>query len=204
MKEEDIYRDLCLATNDYFAAKIAYTDVFGTDIDLYVVIYRKDTWESYESFSFFGLASGADQKEWCKKAEKMVMQLDKPEDWKRPYRYCVARYAKQILKDDIFSENLNYNKDINDKYIYRYTMISRLKETALIKKLNLLTYEEKKQLFILKDWEKKAYRYEDVFYGVFCRRCMYEFLNDKEIFEKDYKRYEVEFERFRKEYELFR
>lgn len=42
MKEEDIYRDLCLATNDYFAAKIAYTDVFGTDIDLYVVIYRKD------------------------------------------------------------------------------------------------------------------------------------------------------------------
>lgn len=48
-------------------------------------------------------------------------------------------------------------------------MISRLKETALIKKLNLLTYEEKKQLFILKDWEKKAYRYENVFDGVFCR-----------------------------------
>nr|WP_303831034.1 hypothetical protein [Snodgrassella alvi] len=81
----------------------------------------------------------------------------------------MARYARQILKADIFSENLNYNKDINDKYIYRYTMISRLKETALIKKLNLLTYEEKKQLFILKDWEKKAYRYENVFDGVFCR-----------------------------------
>ena len=204
MKEEDIYRDLCLATNDYFAAKIAYTDVFGTDIDLYVVIYRKDTWESYESFSFFGLASGADQKEWCKKAENVVMQLDKPEDWKRPHRYCLARYAWQVLKDDFFRENLSYNNQINDKYVYRYTMISRLKQTALIKRLNLLSYEEKKQLFILKDWEKEAYTNEDVFYGVYSRRYLYEFLNDKEIFERDYKRYEAEFEQFRKEYELFR
>lgn len=83
-------------------------------------------------------------------------------------------------------------------------MISRLKETALIKRLNLLTYEEKKQLFILKDWEKKAYRYEDIFYGVSCRSYIYMFLNDKELFERDYKRYEAEFERFSKEIELFR
>ena len=204
MNEEDIYRDLCLATNDYFAAKIAYTDIFGTDIYSYVVIYRKDTWESYESFSFFGLASGADQKEWCKKAENVVMQLDKPEDWKRPHRYCLARYAGQVLKDDFFRENLSYNNQINDKYVYRYTMISRSKQTALIKRLNLLSYEEKKQLFILKDWEKEAYTNEDVFYGVYSRRYLYEFLNDKEIFERDYKRYEAEFEQFRKEYELFR
>jgi len=87
-------------------------------------------------------------------AKKFISRLDQPEDWKRPYRYCVARYFRQILKDDIFSENLHYNKDINDRYIYRYTIISRLKESALIKRLNLLTYEEKKQLFILKDWEK--------------------------------------------------
>ena len=59
-------------------------------------------------------------------------------------------------------------------------------------------------MFILKDWEKEAYTNEDVFYGVYSRRYLYEFLNDKEIFEKDYKRYEVEFQQFRKEYELFR
>ena len=103
MKEkENIYRGLCLAKNDYFAAKISYTYVFGINIDLRIVIYRKDTWESYKSFSFKGLASGADQKEWFKKAEKMVMQLDKPEDWKRPHRYCLALYAKQVLENDFF------------------------------------------------------------------------------------------------------
>ena len=186
-----------LARNDYFRVYICG------------FVERMDTGESYASCEGiseweYNTITDIRIKELTEQAENFIYHLGKPEDWKRPYRYCVARYAKQILADDVFSENLNYNKDINDKYIYRYTMISRLKETALIKKLNLLTYEEKKQLFILKDWEKKAYRYEDVFYGVFCRRCMYEFLNDKEIFEKDYKRYEAEFERFRKEYELFR
>lgn len=82
-------------------------------------------------------------------------------------------------------------------------MISRLKETALIKRLNLLTYEEKTVVYT-EGLGKKAYRYEDIFYGVSCRSCIYMFLNDKELFERDYKRYEAEFERFSKEIELFR
>lgn len=86
----------------------------------------------------------------------MVMQLDKPEDWKRPHRYCLALYAKRILEDDFFRENLYFDKEINSKYIYNYTMTSRLKETVLIKKLNLLSEEaKKKQLFILREWGKK-------------------------------------------------
>ncbi|PIT34511.1 hypothetical protein [Snodgrassella alvi] len=190
-----------LARNDYFI------------VTLTGFIYRLDTWESYTHCTeiLFANLEKKDNsafdikfKYFSELAKKFISRLDQPEDWKRPYRYCVARYARQILTDDVFSETLHYNKDINDRYIYRYTMISRLKKTALIKRLNLLTYEEKKQLFILKDWEKKAYRYEDIFYGVSCRSCIYMFLNDKELFERDYKRYEAEFERFSKEIELFR
>ncbi|MBI0133447.1 MULTISPECIES: hypothetical protein [Snodgrassella] len=195
-KENILYRGLCLAKNDYFAAKISYTRVFGINIDLSIVIYRKDTWESYESFYFKGLASGADQKEWFKKAEKMVMQLDKPEDWKRPHRYCLALYAKQVLEDDFFRENLYFDKEINSKYIYNYTMTSRLKETVLIKKLNLLSEEEKKQLFILREWEKNIWAYEDIHYALFGREYLYNNLHDKEKFSDYYEKYNTEFQIF--------
>lgn len=195
-KENILYRGLCLAKNDYFAAKISYTRVFGINIDLSIVIYRKDTWESYESFYFKGLASGADQKEWFKKAEKMVMQLDKPEDWKRPHRYCLALYAKQVLEDDFFRENLYFDKEINSKYIYNYTMTSRLKETVLIKKLNLLSEEEKKQLFILREWEKNIWAYEDIHYALFGCEYLYNNLHDKEKFSDYYEKYNTEFQIF--------
>ncbi|MCT6882788.1 MAG: hypothetical protein M3Z52_01670 [Snodgrassella alvi] len=195
-KENILYRGLCLAKNDYFAAKISYSCVFGINIDLSIVIYRKDTWESYESFYFKGLASGADQKEWFKKAEKMVMQLDKPEDWKRPHRYCLALYAKQVLEDDFFRENLYFDKEINSKYIYNYTMTSRLKETVLIKKLNLLSEEEKKQLFILREWEKNIWAYEDIHYALFGREYLYNNLHDKEKFSDYYEKYNTEFQIF--------
>lgn len=195
-KENILYRGLCLAKNDYFAAKISYSRVFGINIDLSIVIYRKDTWESYKSFYFNGLASGADQKEWFKKAEKMVMQLDKPEDWKRPHRYCLALYAKQVLEDDFFRENLYFDKEINSKYIYNYTMTSRLKETVLIKKLNLLSEEEKKQLFILREWEKNIWAYEDIHYALFGREYLYNNLHDKEKFSDYYEKYNTEFQIF--------
>lgn len=195
-KENILYRGLCLAKNDYFAAKISYSCVFGINIDLSIVIYRKDTWESYKSFYFKGLASGADQKEWFKKAEKMVMQLDKPEDWKRPHRYCLALYAKQVLEDDFFRENLYFDKEINSKYIYNYTMTSRLKETVLIKKLNLLSEEEKKQLFILREWEKNIWAYEDIHYALFGREYLYNNLHDKEKFSDYYEKYNTEFQIF--------
>ncbi|WP_370579122.1 hypothetical protein ABX042_10370 [Snodgrassella alvi] len=195
-KENILYRGLCLAKNDYFAAKISYSRVFGINIDLSIVIYRKDTWEYYKSFYFKGLASGADQKEWFKKAEKMVMQLDKPEDWKRPHRYCLALYAKQVLEDDFFRENLYFDKEINSKYIYNYTMTSRLKETVLIKKLNLLSEEEKKQLFILREWEKNIWAYEDIHYALFGREYLYNNLHDKEKFSDYYEKYNTEFQIF--------
>ena len=85
------------------------------------------------------------------------MQLDKPEDWKRPHRYCLALYAKQVLEDDFFRENLYFDKEINSKYIYNYTMTSRLKETVLIKKLNLLSEEEKKNSYLYCANGKKIY-----------------------------------------------
>lgn len=195
-KENILYRGLCLAKNDYFAAKISYSRVFGINIDLSIVIYRKDTWESYKSFYFKGLASGADQKEWFKKAEKMVMQLNKPEDWKRPHRYCLALYAKRVLEDDFFRENLYFDKEINSKYIYNYTMTSRLKETVLIKKLNLLSEEEKKQLFILREWEKNIWAYEDIHYALFGREYLYNNLHDKEKFSDYYEKYNTEFQIF--------
>lgn len=110
MKEEDIYRDLCLVTNDYFAAKIACTDVFGTDIYLYVVIYRKDTWESYKSFNIQSIFSDLGQKQWFETAEKFITQLEKPEDWKKTHRFCLARYARQVLADSIFHNNLAFLK----------------------------------------------------------------------------------------------
>ncbi|WP_367465043.1 hypothetical protein ABW387_15165 [Snodgrassella alvi] len=84
-----------------------------------------------------------------------MMQLDKPEDWKRPHRYCLALYAKQVLEDDFFRENLYFDKEINSKYIYNYTMTSRLKETVLIKKLNLLSEEEKKTVIYTARMGKK-------------------------------------------------
>ena len=127
----------------------------------------------------------------------MVMQLDKPEDWKRPHRYCLALYAKQVLEEDFFRENLYFDKEINSKYIYNYTMTSRLKETVLIKKLNLLSEEEKKkQLFILREWEKNIWAYEDIHYALFGREYLYNNLHDKEKFSDYYEKYNTEFQIF--------
>lgn len=124
-----------LAKNNYFA------------VSTYGIVYRRDTWESYGFCGNFvrwrDIVSDADRKQWLKQAENFINQLDKPEDWQRPHRFCLARHARQILEDDNFRENLIYNKGIDDEYIYRYTIISRLKESALIKKLNLLPDEEK-------------------------------------------------------------
>lgn len=163
-----------LAKNNYFA------------VSTYGKVYRRDTWESYgfcenlvrraDFIRWRDIISDVDCAQWSEQAENFINQLDKPEDWQRPHRFCLARYARLILENDNFREDLVYNKDIDDEYIYRYTIISQLKETALIKKLNLLPDEEKKQLFILRDWERKAYACEDVFYSVNCRESFIIFL----------------------------
>ncbi|AHN27910.1 hypothetical protein SALWKB2_0528 [Snodgrassella alvi wkB2] len=41
-------------------------------------------------------------------------------------------------------------------------MDSRSQEVILIRNLNLLSAEETKQLFILKEWEKQAFSYQDI------------------------------------------
>ncbi|WP_239428544.1 hypothetical protein [Snodgrassella communis] len=190
-----------LAKNNYFA------------VSTYGKVYRRDTWESYgfcenlvgqaDFIRWRDIISDVDCAQWSEQAENFINQLDKPEDWQRPHRFCLARYARKILEDDNFREDLVYNKDIDDEYIYRYTIISRLKETALIKKLNLLPDEEKKQLFILRDWEKKAYACEDVFYAVCGRESFYDFLYNKEIVKKDYEKYMKELEDFKIKDKLF-
>jgi hypothetical protein len=196
-----------LAKNNYFAVSTSGK------------VYRRDTWESYgfcenlvgradfirwtDFIGWRDIISDVDCAQWSEQAENFINQLDKPEDWQRPHRFCLARYARKILEDDNFREDLVYNKGIDDEYIYRYTIISRLKETALIKKLNLLPDEEKKQLFILRDWEKKAFACEDVFYAVCGRKILYDLLYNKEIVKKDYEKYMKELENFEKEYKLF-
>nr|WP_279031933.1 hypothetical protein [Snodgrassella alvi] len=194
-KENILYRGLCLAKNDYFAAKISYSCVFGINIDLSIVIYRKDTWESYESFYFKGLASGADQKEWFKKAEKMVMQLDKPEDWKRPHRYCLALYAKQVLEDDFFGENLYFDKEINSKYIQLYYDFA-FKGNCVDQKIKPVIGRRKKTVIYTARMGKNIWAYEDIHYALFGREYLYNNLHDKEKFSDYYEKYNTEFQIF--------
>ncbi|WP_239325304.1 hypothetical protein [Snodgrassella gandavensis] len=170
----------CLVKNNYFKAIVAYID----DAGVYIIIYRLDTFEQYISFSM----DGTDKKSWILEASKVISKLDVPIDWKKPHRYCLARCARQVLNDDDFIRKLKYNL-LSDSEIYRYMLISRLKETVLIKKLNQLSIDEKIQLFILKDWEIKGSIGEDVHYAIYGREYLYKRLYDKEKYETYYKKY---------------
>lgn len=171
----------CLIKNEYFKAKVAYIN----DGVVYIVISRLDTFEHYVSFSIY---NNTDKKTWILEADKIIKKLDVPIDWKKPHRYCLAYYARQVLNDDDFTDKLNYNL-LSDSDIYRYVLISRLKETALIKKLNQLPKEEKIQLFILKDWEIEASVSEDIHYAIYGRQYIYKRLYDKKKYTIYYKKY---------------
>ncbi|KDN13798.1 hypothetical protein BGI40_08730 [Snodgrassella communis] len=180
----DILIPECLAKNDHFAAKVAYID----DYRVFVIIYRLDTFEFYTSFNI----SNTDKKSWILEASKVISELDVPIDWKRPHRYCLARYARQVLNDDSFFGELSWKLSCNilsNEDINRYMLISRLKETVLIKKLNQLSIDEKIQLFILKDWEIEGSIGEGVTYAIYGRKHIYERLYDKEKYETYYKKY---------------
>jgi hypothetical protein len=175
----------CLVKNNYFKAIVADID----DTDVYIVIYRLDTFEYYTSF--FDIYS-TDKKSWILEASKVISELDVPIDWKRPHRYCLARYARQVLNDDSFFGELSWKLSCNmlsNEDINRYMLISRLKETVLIKKLNQLSIDEKIQLFILKDWEIEGSIGEDVHYAIYGREYLYKRLYDKEKYETYYKKY---------------
>ncbi|PIT44009.1 hypothetical protein [Snodgrassella alvi] len=180
----DILIPECLAKNDHFAANVAYID----DYRVFVIIYRLDTFEFYTSFNIFN----TDEKFWISKAHECISKLKVPIDWKRPHRYCLARYARQVLNDDSFFGELSWKLSCNmlsNEDINRYMLISRLKETVLIKKLNQLSIDEKIQLFILKDWEIEGSIGEGVTYAIYGRKHIYERLYDKEKYETYYKKY---------------
>ena len=73
--------------------------------------------------------------------------------------------------------------------VTRYIATLRLTEAAVIKKLNQLSFEEKCQLFILKDWEWKARAFEDVHYAIFGREYVYKRLYDKRKFTTHFKEF---------------
>ena len=300
-----------LAKNDFF---IAYAinlyenlDVYENRTNFVVRVYRRDTHETYGSFSLHDL----NRKLWSSTANDIIKKLNKPEDWKRPHRYCLARYAKQVLKYDNFFHSLHtdllnlqksyhsimlslleegkiikknqsyenksliltnessaqtdtltefskphyspameslreseliikYSSNENDiltnqptiqtttseelqkpydstsietdqqeieKDVYeekqitlhetclffqkvtRYIATLRLTEAAVIKKLNQLSFEEKCQLFILKDWEWKSRGFEDVHYAIFGREYVYKRLYDKRKFTTHFKEF---------------
>ncbi|PIT58128.1 hypothetical protein [Snodgrassella alvi] len=204
--KQNKFTGLCLAQNNYFAAIVCYINKAGNNLYLHVIVKRKDTWESYKSFSFQILDADIERKQWFEQAEKFITQLEKPEDWKRPYRFCLARYARQVLADNNFCENLTHSKEIDNEikniYIWHYNMGTRAQEIILIKKLNMLSDEEKKQLFILRDWEKEGFAHKDINNAIYGREYLYKRLYDRERFKDYYEKYNTELEHFKSKKEF--
>ena len=197
-KIENKFIGLCLAKNNYFAATICRLEEVEGYVNLYVMVNRKDTWESYKSFSIQSMFSDLERKQWYEAAEKFIAQLEKPEDWKKPHRFCLARYARQMIADNIFHKNLAYFREVNDVgvYIWYYYRNSRFQEVILIRNLNLLSAEETKQLFILKEWEKQAFPYQDIHSALYGRKYLYKRIYNRNKFKDYYEKYNNELKNF--------
>lgn len=197
-KIENKFIGLCLAKNNYFAATICRLEEVEGYANVYVMVNRKDTWESYKSFSIQSMFSDLERKQWYEAAEKFIAQLEKPEDWKKPHRFCLARYARQMIADNIFHKNLAYFREVDNitRYIWHYNMDSRSQEVILIRNLNLLSAEETKQLFILKEWEKQASSYQDINNALYSRRYLYKRIYNRNKFKDYYEKYNNELKNF--------
>ncbi|OOX81888.1 hypothetical protein [Snodgrassella alvi] len=197
-KIENKFIGLCLAKNNYFAATICRLEEVEGYANVYVMVNRKDTWESYKSFSIQSMFSDLERKQWYEAAEKFIAQLEKPEDWKKPHRFCLARYARQMIVDNIFHKNLAYFREVDNitRYIWHYNMDSRSQEVILIRNLNLLSAEETKQLFILKEWEKQASSYQDINNALYGRRYLYKRIYNRNKFKDYYEKYNNELKNF--------
>lgn len=197
-KLENKFIGLCLAKNNYFAATIYRLEEVEGYANVYVMVNRKDTWESYKSFSIQSMFSNLGRKQWYEAAEKFIAQLEKPEDWKKTHRFCLARYARQMIADNIFHKNLAYFREVDNitRYIWHYNMDSRSQEVILIRNLNLLSAEETKQLFILKEWEKQASSYQDINNALYGRRYLYKRIYNKNKFKDYYEKYSNELRNF--------
>lgn len=197
-KIENKFIGLCLAKNNYFAATICRLEEVEGYANVYVMVNRKDTWESYKSFSIQSMFSDLERKQWYEAAEKFIAQLEKPEDWKKPHRFCLARYARQMIADNIFHKNLAYFREVDNitRYIWHYNMDSRSQEVILIRNLNLLSAEETKQLFILKEWEKRAFPYQDIHSALYGRKYLYKRIYNRNKFKDYYEKYNNELKNF--------
>lgn len=197
-KIENKFIGLCLAKNNYFAATIYRLEEVEGYANVYVMVNRKDTWESYKSFSIQSMFSDLERKQWYEAAEKFIAQLEKPEDWKKPHRFCLARYARQMIADNIFHKNLAYFREVDNitRYIWHYNMDSRSQEVILIRNLNLLSAEETKQLFILKEWEKQASSYQDIHSALYGRKYLYKRIYNRNKFKDYYEKYNNELKNF--------
>lgn len=103
-----------------------------------------------------------------------------------------------MLADSIFHNNLAYFKEVNDVgvYIWYYYRNSRFQEVILIRNLNLLSAEETKQLFILKEWEKQAFSYQDIHSALYGRKYLYKRIYNRNKFKDYYEKYNNELKNF--------
>ncbi|KEQ01872.1 hypothetical protein SASC598J21_002510 [Snodgrassella alvi SCGC AB-598-J21] len=62
-KLENKFIGLCLAKNNYFAATIYRLEEVEGYANVYVMVNRKDTWESYKSFSIQSMFSNLGRKQ---------------------------------------------------------------------------------------------------------------------------------------------
>jgi hypothetical protein len=189
---------LCTGENEFFKSFIIDVEDGNQKNNLYItiVVFRLDTFEAYSYFYIEAVNKNKkDKEEWYIKTLEYLKQLGRPVDWQKPHRYCIARHAFIILRNEKFKIDLEKNK-LNSNDIYRYTLISQFKEAALIKKLNRLSDEEKIQLFTLKDWEIKLkdkelsnYSRKDILFNIHRRTYLYKRLLDKEKFKQYYIEY---------------
>lgn len=127
--------------------------------DTFICVIRRKIYEKYESFRVHDL----NRRVWSSIANKFIKRFNKPEDWKRSHRYCLARYARQVLKYDNFSHSVDIDL-LNLQKSYHSIMLSLLKEGKIIKKNQLhenksliLTNESSAQTDTLTEFSKPYY-----------------------------------------------
>lgn len=187
---------VCPAENDYFKSFIINVEQSNKNNfrNITTVVYRLDTFEVYSYIHIYDIYHENKEESFIK-IRQYLMQLEKPIDWKKPHRYCIAQHVFRILRNEKFRMCLEKNK-LSNENIYQYTLKSQLKEAAIIKKLNKLSDEEKIQLFTLKNWEIKLKDYEqnnyttkEILFKVYKRTYLFKRLLDKEKFEHFYDEY---------------
>lgn len=177
--QENSKSEMHIYSNQYFVVRaIIYSNPTYRTI---LLINRRDTQEGYGSKSVM-----------CKSiedlvsiAESLIDKIEKPIDWKAPHRYCIAYYGRLIESEDDFSEFIRNKIDISKDW-WEYLRIRLLKESALTKKVNKLSFDERKKLITLTEWEVNNSDAR-VIYGITGRDRLYKRLIDKSGLESTYR-----------------